>query len=138
MKLALLSVLGLALLAACGGSDAPNAPAASVSVSTSHISASATASGAAPRQSVQIVIANPPATRLAVSVQSSGAGIAGTPITFDSGGRPLALGVDFQSPAILGPGVYTSALTISVCLDQQCASPLAGSPLVVTAQYTVT
>ncbi len=50
---------------------------------------------------------------------------------------PITL-LTMVAAAQLGAGTYTDTITIAVCLDPQCTQPLAGSPLKVTVNYTVT
>jgi hypothetical protein len=43
----------------------------------------------------------------------------------------------FQAPSVLGRGVYSDPLTITVCLDSNCANPVAGSPFTIPVTYAI-
>jgi len=48
------------------------------------------------------------------------------------------LNYTLESPGQLGMGIYSGSITLSVCWDQACTMPLAGSPHTVDFTYTVT
>ncbi len=43
----------------------------------------------------------------------------------------------FKAPAVLGPGLYTDTVAISVCLDAACVNPVSGSPATVNVSYLI-
>lgn len=51
-----------------------------------------------------------------------------------TGGR---LNAGVQSPSTLGPGFFEGTIKVVACLDQNCVNPLAGSPLTLPVQLTV-
>jgi hypothetical protein len=48
------------------------------------------------------------------------------------------LTVNMKTPASLGPGVYNDVVTLSICYDQACTKPAAGTPFTIPVTYTVT
>jgi hypothetical protein len=52
--------------------------------------------------------------------------------------QPLTVSFTLWPPSIMGSGTYQDQLELRFCLDPQCASPVAGSPIVIAINYTVT
>ncbi|HEV2269795.1 MAG TPA: hypothetical protein VGR92_10065 [Steroidobacteraceae bacterium] len=48
------------------------------------------------------------------------------------------LTVNMRTPASLGPGIYSDAITLSICYDQGCSKQAVGSPYIIPVTYTVT
>lgn len=90
-----------------------------------------------PVDSVTFSIANRNGATLWTRVSSTGLAVYDGELTFTSGagGR---LGVAFWRPGQLGAGTYDSTVKIEICLDDACATHLAGSPFSVNVTYVVT
>ncbi len=113
---------------------------AGVSVTSTTVNVSATTADASgPIDTIPLTVAGGPASGVYVTASSSNTGIsvvtAPTGATTDA--HP-AVGITFKDPASLGRGTYTDQVTINVCADASCATPLYGSPIYLSVTYTVT
>jgi hypothetical protein len=52
--------------------------------------------------------------------------------------QQLTLSFALFPPALLGSGTYQDQIQVEFCLDQQCASPISGSPITISVSYTIT
>jgi hypothetical protein len=74
-----------------------------------------------------------------VKVTSTGTAV-GNPFFLPALSSNLAGGTliaDLKSPSDLGPGTFDGVVSVSACLDANCVNPLAGSPLTLSVQLTV-
>jgi hypothetical protein len=109
-------------------------PTASLSVEASDTAASATAT-----ISVYTNQLPPYTTYLEGRSQQNGVVANGSwQVTEIGGGANGTLTVNLKDPNVLGPGVYSDVITISVCYDQACTKQAAGSPWTLPVNYTVT
>jgi outer membrane protein assembly factor BamB len=108
-----------------------------LSLSPKSISVSAAVAQSAPTASFELsLIGATSGQQIYVKGQYSENGIAS--VTDASGSSPVAVTIQFKSPASLGAGLYTDTVQISACYDQACSQPVTGSPQEVQVQYTVT
>jgi hypothetical protein len=129
------AALGAAfLLGGCGSSSDNNAT--SVSVSPSSLNVSAALLSAAPTETVQLTLDNPPSANLTISVSSTNKGISDVNFSPNSNTNGT-LTVDYKTPAAVGTGTYNDTITLKACLDSACTQQIAGSPLTIASTYTV-
>lgn len=131
--LGLLMVLGLAACSGGGGSG----PNASLSLSTNQLAVSATTDDPAPTAILTATLTNPPAEGVYVGYTSTAQAVIGVDVA-DSGPTTATISISLRSPAQLGVGVYTDSVTIYVCYDDRCNSPVGNSPQTITVEYRVT
>jgi len=130
--------------APAGGSSsfAPPSPSpsatATVSVDTNQVSVTADLSDPTPAPAiVKLTVVNAPSADLAYKVVFSGSAIASSAFTWQSTAQGQ-LTIVFPQPSSLGVGTYNGLVTLSVCDDSACATPVAGSPLTVAVTLSVT
>lgn len=136
MRLAWLSAFVL-LVGACGGGGGSSLR---VSVDPKSVSVSASrADTASPTAAVTIRLSRvpPDGTAIYVGYQISGEGLESASFQGTSDTEALVT-LRFAQPSQSSPGTYDGAVTILVCYDQACASPLDGSPLTIQTHYTIT
>ncbi|MBS0580676.1 MAG: hypothetical protein JSR36_15575 [Proteobacteria bacterium] len=113
---------------------------AAVSVTSTAVNASATTSDASgPVATVPLTVSSGPASGVYVTTSSSNTGI--SVVTSPTGATTdthPAVGITFRDPASLGRGTYTDQVTINVCADAGCTTPLYGSPIYLSVTYTIT
>jgi len=135
-----LVALASLLLAACGGgggSSQNSNPNVTMSVSPQTLSVSVTTAQAAPAAGIQVNVAGlRSGQEVYLGVQNSDQGI--NRVINNGGTLPATITIQFDSPAILGPGTYDDTVQVEVCFDQACTQPLANSPQTVQVKYTVT
>ena len=137
---AALAALSILFLSACGGGGGDAAATAAqetrVSIATSSVTASATYADFAPSRTVAVTIANVPDAGLYAGVTAGTAGLAFT--DFQATSETTAnLILQFRSPIDVDVGTVTDQVTVYVCFDDQCDRQVRGSPMTVTASYTV-
>lgn len=139
LKALLVRGLGLclvAVLSACGGGGG-DGPKASLSLSTQQITVSASTDDPAPTATLQATLANPPAAGVYVGYTNTTQAVTGVDFAGTSD-TTATISIFLKAPAQLGVGVYTDTVTIYVCYDERCASPVGNSPQTVTVEYRVT
>jgi hypothetical protein len=52
-------------------------------------------------------------------------------------GPTAVIGLTLKSPAALGPGLYNSSVSFSLCYDSACADPVPGNPVTEPLVFTV-
>jgi len=98
-----------------------------------------TASSASVAISVAAINGLPPYTvYLLGQSKANGVVASGSWAINDTGTPTGTLTVNLKSPSSIGPGVYSDAITISVCYDAPCTKEALGSPWVLPVTYTVT
>lgn len=130
----------LGLLAACGGGGGTGSGSdsgVSMSLSTTTLTESATASQPAPDATFE-VYANGLTSGQEVYVSSSHSNSGIGSLSEATGNPPVAVDIQFKSPATLGAGTYQDTVTVSECYDQACAHPVTNSPQTLQVTYTVT
>lgn len=137
----LAAALGLAVcLAACGGGEEGYSDAAGLrSTLVAPSSASFEATTADFFQAVRYVgftVENPARDGLWVYAEAVGSAVDFVGFDFSSGMPRLQL--YFRSPASLGEGLHTDSVTLHVCLDDQCAREIIGSPATIEVTLEVT
>jgi hypothetical protein len=140
-RFAALAALNILVLSACGGGGGGGeaisaAPEASVSIATRSVTVSATYADYAPSRSITVTAANVPDTGLYVGVDAGTAGLAYADLQAASE-TTANLVLQFRSPIDVDVGTVTDQVTVYVCLDDQCDRQVRGSPMTVTASYTV-
>jgi outer membrane protein assembly factor BamB len=142
-----LAVLAVALATACpgpdagrldGGHDSGVAPALGVSLSPAELAVSASLFDTnAPVASFTLRLSEPyPLDTLPVFFSYGGSVV--TRVSLGAMTREGGTAnVELMSPARLGVGTFQDQITIRVCNDGYCQSPLSGSPLTATVSYTV-
>jgi outer membrane protein assembly factor BamB len=131
--LGLLLALGLAACSS-GGDSGPNT---SVSLSTNQVTVSATTDDPAPTATLTATLTNPPADGVYVGYTSTSQAVTGVDFV-DNGPATATISISLRAPAQLGVGVYTDSVTIYVCYDDRCNSPVGNSPQTVRVEYRVT
>ncbi len=131
----------LALLSACGGGGgggdgAAGGPSVSVSTSTSSVAAAATYADAAPTRTFTVDAENLPSGGLYVDITHGLNGVQFVDFVGTSGGS-AEFTVSFRPPVEVDVGSVTDTITVTICEDSRCARQVRGSPLRVTATYTV-
>ncbi|HEX5458892.1 MAG TPA: hypothetical protein VFX20_02890 [Steroidobacteraceae bacterium] len=53
------------------------------------------------------------------------------------GGPTAVIGLTLKSPAALGPGLYNTSVSFTLCYDSACADPVPGSPVTEPLVFTV-
>ena len=129
-----------AFLAGCGGGGGSGSSGGgspiSITVSTTHIARPVNTADEAPTAIVQIAVTGQTAAQLYVTSSATHNGVASAATMSSSAGYVLT--VSFKSPAAVGIGVYNDTVTLNVCNDASCTSPVGNSPQTITVQYTVT
>jgi hypothetical protein len=137
------SIGGKTSPANCGlKSGGSGCPATVFSVSTNALSIVAAPTAGVPYASIGMTLTGVPSGGFYYKYTSQGDAVTGvnvgwqafTPNTTDTGEAVL----QFDNPGLQGSGGYASTVTLEVCLDAQCQTPVAGSPQVVVVTYTVT
>lgn len=131
--LGLLLALGLAACSGGGGGGQNT----SLSLSTNQVSVSATTDDPAPVATLTATLTNPPDDGVYVGYTSTGPAVLGVDVA-DSGPATATISIRLRAPALLGVGVYTDSVTIYVCYDDRCNSPVGNSPQTITVEYRVT
>ena len=109
----------------------------SLSVSPLSVSVTAAQGQAAPTATVQVSVSG---LSVGQEVYLGGSytpnGLTG--LSDASGTSPVAVALQFKTPASLAVGVYTDTVTLMGCMDQNCTQQINNSPQQVTVTYTVT
>jgi outer membrane protein assembly factor BamB len=128
--------VAVAGLTACGGGGG-GGPNSSLSLSTNQITVSATTDDPAPTASLQATLTNPPAADVYVGYTSTSQVV--TTVDFANAGPFTGtISISLRSPAQLAVGVYADTVTIYVCYDDRCKSPVGNSPQTIAVEYRVT
>ena len=139
------SIAFLSILAACGGgggsSDGSTGGSTNgLSLSTSSLTfAAADTSSTPPSQVITATVTGVTSGTLYIKVVSAGPAVASISNVSVSGLTAGQATVNPASAASLGPGVFTSTITVYACTsDPNCSSgQLAGSPQVVNVTYSI-
>jgi len=129
-------------IAACGGGGGGGGgggqPTASLVVTSTTLSVSATMSDPAPTGQINTYISADPnsTTQYYIAGKYSDNGIATISGTGD--GSAANYTVQFKSPASLGVGTYTDTVTVQGCYDKACTQQVQNSPQSVSVTYSVT
>lgn len=109
----------------------------SMTVTALHVEATATTVQSAPTAHIQVYIHHLPANRqVFLSTAHTHSGIAS--LRDSTWPTPMTVGIQFKSPASLGPGAYYDIITLKACYERACTHQVPGSPWTVQVQYTVT
>lgn len=147
MKLAIarsgIALLFASLLQSCGGGGGDgngggpgSGSAPSLTVSPTNISVTATPGEASPAGSVTLTVRNPPQDGLFAGIAHSFSGIESLDLATTSA-TTAVVQIAFRSPGTLQNGNYDDTVEIHVCIDDQCATEIQGSPVTVTTSYVV-
>ena len=126
------------ILSGCGGGGNGSAgtnPPATLVITPSAVTVSATTSGPAPSADINVVVRSTKGTSYYLSGSLTNNGIASAGDAADATGAVISL--VFKSPASLGPGTYRDTVTIDACYDKSCAQQTSDSPQTVPVTYTV-
>lgn len=105
-------------------------------MATRSVTASASYADYGPMRTLAVTAANVPDDGLYVGVDSTNNGIASVDFQATSD-TTASLILQFRSPVDLAVGTVTDQVTVYVCLDDQCAKQARGSPMTLSASYTV-
>lgn len=133
-----LGIALLGLLSACGGGNSSNSntpPAAGLTVSQTGLTFNVEQGSAIAAQEVTASVSGVNGTVL-ISINQTNSGILRTEfaITSNTAGRLQVVPRPWDQ---LAPGTYNDVITINACLDNACASHIAGSPWRINVSYTV-
>jgi hypothetical protein len=103
----------------------------------------ASPTGAAPTATVTFTVGRFPAAGVYYGYAAVGGAVTGVAISFDptigpNGARNGTVQLQFDPPYMQGSGTHASTVSLLMCLDAQCQTPVAGSPQTIAATYTVT
>ncbi|MEY4751574.1 MAG: hypothetical protein RIQ60_3788 [Pseudomonadota bacterium] len=133
--------VALALLiavSACGGGGSDGGQRnTSFSLSTNQVNVSARTDEVAPSATLTASLTNPPAGGVYVGYTNTSQALNAVDFT-DNGNSTGTIILSLRAPAQLGVGVYTDTVTIYVCYDDRCNSPVGNSPQTITVHYSVT
>ena len=145
MKLAIaragVFVLFAFLLQSCGGGDGDGdggnpLPVTRLTVTPGNISVSATPGDFGPTGIINLSVSNPPEEGLYAGTSYSNSGI--DFVNFISTSQTEArYEIAFRLPGMLPNGTYTDTIEIQICVDDQCATQIQGSPVTITTTYAV-
>lgn len=128
------------VIAACGGGDSDESVASSPTVSASSTTVSSQAKltdETAEPGTITLNLTNVPRDGLYVEAESTENGVASLHVNAIEETHSK-FRVEFKQPYTVRPGSYTDTITLALCLDEACTRPIKGSPIHMTAQYTVT
>ncbi len=123
-------------LATCGGGGGTSTS-ATLSLSVRQISVSALTNEPAPAPSFEVSLGSPPDEGVYVDYSTSGSIVASVD-TRASSATQGTVSMVLLPPALLGAGVYTGSVQVSICYDSACERHVGGSPQTVSLRYTVT
>jgi hypothetical protein len=138
---AALAALSLLFLSACGGGGGGSnnrvvATQPSVSIASRSVSESASYADYAPVRTIALTAANVPDEGLYVGMDWSSNGLASVDLNATSATTADLL-LQFREPVDVQLGTVMDQVTIYVCLDDQCARQVQGSPITVSTSYSV-
>jgi hypothetical protein len=112
-------------------------------VSSTAVSVIASPTAQEPTATVTFAIGQFPAKGVYYGYAWVGGAINGIAFSFDStigpnGARNGSVQLQFDEPSLQGSGSHTSTVSLLICLDMQCQTPVAGSPQTIAVTYTVT
>ena len=128
-----------ALLSACGGGGGGGGSGSSASVvaSATSVTAAATYADNAPTRSFTVELLDPPDDGVYVDIRHDTDGVQQVDFTETAPGL-ADFTVSFRPPVDVEVGTVTDTITLTVCEDTRCDREVRGSPIRVTATYTVT
>lgn len=142
-----LSLLGIAAMAAAltacggggggGGGEADPGPIPVVAPSATSVAAVATYLDTAPTSGFRLVLRNPPPDGAYVDIHYTGTGVQNVDFTETVPGT-AEFTVSFRPPVEVNVGTAIDTITLTVCEDPRCSRQIEGSPVRVTASYTIT
>src|SRR5206468_1845859 len=98
--------------------------------------------GTLPNATIQLMVGYPGTQHLYVQATHSGFALQGVSASeLNPQNSVMSSGtvtINTYSAAVMGAGVYTDTLSISVCKDVACNEQIEGSPYVIPITYTVT
>lgn len=125
-----------------GGSGSGSGPAApSVTADTTSFSPTAAPTDAVPSYQVHFTINNPSGVPVYYTYTYKGTAVQGVNVNWaNPSGEQESMTLSFAlwSPGLIGSGTYRDQIQVQFCLDQQCANPISGAPVVISVFYTVT
>ncbi len=128
----------LALLAACGGGGGGGSESSgSVVASTTSVSVAASYVDAAPTGTFSVEAVDMSADGLYLDFDYDTRGVQSVDFTETVPGR-ADFTVSFRPPIDVDVGTVSDTITLRVCADDRCARQVRGSPIRVTATYTIT
>ena len=115
----------------------------SVSADATQFSPTASPGDPPPNYQVHLTVNDPSSMPIYYTYTYDPVAIQGVNISFPNPttvntAQTATLSFALWAPALLGSGVYQGQIRVQFCLDQQCQSPVAGAPIVVSVAYTVT
>jgi hypothetical protein len=139
-----LAALNILFLSGCGGGSGggggsaglPEPSEPTVSIATHSVAASAGYADYAPLRTVVMTATNVPDDGLYVGVNTTNNGLASIDFNVTSATTADLL-LQFRAPVDLDIGTVTDQVTVFVCLDDQCATQVRGSPMTLSATYSV-
>lgn len=126
----------LVLLAACGGGGG-SVSSGSVVASATSVTVAATYLDVAPTGSFSVEAVDMPADGLYLDIDYGTRGVQLVDFTETVPGR-ADFTVSFRPPLDVDVGTVSDTITLRICEDDRCARQVSGSPIRVTATYTVT
>jgi outer membrane protein assembly factor BamB len=129
------------LLAACGGGGSSVYTGATLYLSTTNLSVSATNIDQAPAATIQANVMGLSDNQVVyLSEVNTDQGISEVtyPTSQNTQYLPANYSIQFYSPTSLGVGTYNDTVRITACIDQACKQQIAGSPQILQVHYTVT
>ena len=117
-----------------GGGSGPSTP-ASLTVTSSTVSASVTTAETAPSSLINATISNSGSGQYYFSKSFTTNGL--DSVTAANNANVGTFTLRFKTPSSLAPGTYKDTLTIEACEDSACQQQIAGSPATITVNYVV-
>ena len=134
-------------MSACGGGGGGasgttgSSGAPTVTVDNTQFSATTAPTGTAPNYQVHFTVADPSGAAIYAGYSAQKTAIqaisAGWPNQI-TGQDSLTLSFALYPPAIMGSGTFHDQIQAAFCLDAQCLTQIAGSPVTISVNYTVT
>jgi hypothetical protein len=122
-----------------GGGTSSASP--TVTVDKSQVSATVAPGDPAPNYQVTFTITDPSGVAVYAAYKYGKTAIQGVSASWPNSvadTQQLTLSFVLFPPALIGSGTYQDQIQVEFCLDQQCASPISGSPITISVSYTVT
>lgn len=129
-------VVGTLCLSGCGGGGGSSSVAANVSVTLDTRTVSVSANGVDPDVERFVNVRVSSDLPLFLDVQTTYEGVALANVTGADLGF-LQLQIRFRAAGALPPGTYSDTVDLYACLDESCASQVAGSPFRIKTSYVV-
>src|SRR5665213_806368 len=134
-------LLMMVSLSACGGGSSGGGSSPTVSADTTQFSATVAPTHASPSYQVHFTISGLSGVAIYYAYTYQRTAIQAFNFGFPnpSGTQQSAtLSFSLWPPAVMGSGTYQDQVEVEFCLDQQCKSPISGSPVNISITYTVT